>query len=143
MARSDFWFSFPFRVRYAEIDAQGIVFNGVYLTYFDTAITEYLREMNYDFEKQIEDTNTDFHVVKVVVEFAGPVRFDDEIDVCVRTGRIGNSSVTFTIEIFPKGKDKVLTKGEVIWVNAIRGEHQSAPVPEGLIQKIREHEPSV
>lgn len=35
--RADFGFFFPIRVRYAEIDGQGVVFNAHYLTYYDTA----------------------------------------------------------------------------------------------------------
>lgn len=119
---------------------QGIVFNGVYLTYFDTAITEYTRAMDYSLEQQIAETNTDFHVVRVLTEFAAPVHFDDDIDVHVRTGRIGNSSITFLLEIHIKGEDKAVTTGEVVWVNAIRGKHESAPVPEKLIEIIRSRE---
>ena len=48
MSRSEFKFSFPFRVRYSEVDGQKIVFNAHYLTYFDTAITEYFRALPYD-----------------------------------------------------------------------------------------------
>lgn len=40
MAREDFSFFHPLRVRWAEVDMQGIVFNGHYLTYFDVAFTE-------------------------------------------------------------------------------------------------------
>ncbi|MEC7649574.1 MAG: acyl-CoA thioesterase, partial [Pseudomonadota bacterium] len=43
MAKSDFKFAWPFRVRYSEVDGQMIVFNAHYLTYYDTAITEYFR----------------------------------------------------------------------------------------------------
>lgn len=43
--REEFWFHFPFRVRYSEVDAQAVVFNAHYLTYFDTAITEYFRAL--------------------------------------------------------------------------------------------------
>ena len=43
MARSDFKFSVRKRVRYAEIDAQAVVFNSRYLEYFDIGITEYWR----------------------------------------------------------------------------------------------------
>lgn len=140
MARSDFWYSMPFRVRYAECDMQGIVFNGIYFTYFDTAITEYLRAMDYSLIEQVETTGTDFHVVKALAEFAAPVRFDDHIDVCVRTGRIGKSSIQFLLEIHPHGGDRVLTTGEIVWVNAYQGKHESAPVPEKLAAAIRERE---
>ena len=46
MHREDFRFFFPFRVRYAEVDGQNVVFNAHYLTYFDTSITEYFRAMD-------------------------------------------------------------------------------------------------
>ena len=48
MSREQFWFFHPFRVRYSEIDGQGVVFNAHYLTYFDTTITEYFRALGYD-----------------------------------------------------------------------------------------------
>jgi acyl-CoA thioesterase FadM len=37
---SHYNFHYPLRVRWAEVDRQGIVFNGHYLTYFDVGITE-------------------------------------------------------------------------------------------------------
>ena len=38
MARADFRFAHRMRVRWAEVDKQGIVFNGHYLMYFDVAM---------------------------------------------------------------------------------------------------------
>jgi len=140
MARDNYWFSFPFRVRYAEIDAQGIVFNGVYATYFDTAITEYLRALGYDLMGQLESTGTDFHTVRFLVEYRAPIQFDDEIDVCVRTERIGRSSVTFACEIHPKSEDRVLTTGEVVWVNTDQSSRTPAPVPEDFVARVWEKE---
>ncbi|MGA7330074.1 MAG: thioesterase family protein [Rhodomicrobium sp.] len=93
--RSEFWFFFPLRVRYAEVDQQGIVFNAHYLTYFDVGITEYFRALGYDYTSQPARTGTDFHVVKSLVEYKAPVRFDEEIEVAVRTARLGRTSLTF------------------------------------------------
>ena len=140
MAKSDYKFCFPFRVRYAETDAQGIVFFSHYLTYFDTAINEYLRDLPYNYIEHVKQTGTDFHVVKVTVEFYAPSHFDDEIEVCVRTGRIGKSSLTFFIEIFPKNSETVLVKGEVVWVNTNQKTHKSVPLPDGLAVKLRNTE---
>ncbi len=140
MARADYWFSFPFRVRYAEIDGQSIVFNGVYLTYFDTAITEYMRALDYDYLGQIERTGTDFHTVKALVEFKAPIRFDEEIDVFVRAARLGRSSLSFALEIHPKDREELRTTGEVVWVNADQAAHTSAPVPPDLVAILEEKE---
>jgi len=137
MAKSDFKFFFPFRVRYAETDAQGIVFYAHYLTYFDTAINEYLRYLPFNYIEHVRNTGTDFHVIKVVVEFFAPSHFDDEIEVYVRTGRIGRSSMTFLIEIFPKNGVTALVKGEVVWVNTDQKAHKSVPLPEELVVKLR------
>ena len=79
-ARGDFWFFWPTRVRYAEIDGQGVVFNAVYLTYFDTAITEYIRALPYEYNLGGDKAaGTDFHAVKATVEFKAPIRFDADI----------------------------------------------------------------
>ena len=137
MAKSDFKFCFPFRVRYAETDAQGIVFYAHYLTYFDTAINEYLRYLPFNYIEHVRNTGTDFHVIKVVVEFFAPSHFDDEIEVYVRTARIGRSSMTFLIEIFPKNGETALVKGEVVWVNTDQKAHKSVPLPEELVVKLR------
>jgi len=137
MAKSDFKFFFPLRVRYAETDAQGIVFYAHYLTYFDTAINEYLRYLPFNYIEHVRNTGTDFHVIKVVVEFFAPSHFDDEIEVHVRTGRIGRSSMTFLIEIFPKNGETALVKGEVVWVNTDQKAHKSVPLPEELVVKLR------
>ena len=137
MAKSDYKFFFPFRVRYAETDAQGIVFYAHYLTYFDTAINEYLRNLPFNYVEHVKRTGTDFHVVKAVIEFFSPSHFDDEINVHVRTGKIGRSSLTFLTEIFPKNEETTLVKGEVVWVNTNQEAKKSAPLPEELVVKLR------
>jgi acyl-CoA thioester hydrolase len=140
MAKSDYKFFFPFRVRYAETDAQGIVFYGNYLTYFDTAITEYLRDLPFDYVDHVKRTGTDFHVVKAVIEFFVPSHFDDEIEVHIRTGKIGRSSLTFLIEIFPKNEETPLVRGEVVWVNTHQKAKKSASLPEELVARVKERE---
>ena len=140
MPKSDFNFHFPFRVRCAEVDFQGIVFNSHYLTYFDTAITEYFRVLPYDFIEHVTRTGTDFHIVKALVEFFGPSHFDDEIEAHVRTARIGRSSMTFVVEIFPKNEETTLVRGEIVWVNTDQNNHKSAPVQQDLIDLIKAKE---
>lgn len=136
MARSSYRFFFNFRVRYSEVDGQMIVFNAHYLTYFDTAITEFFRDLPYDYREQVKRTGTDFHTVKTLVEYFGPIHFDDNIEVGVRTARIGKSSLTFHLEIHPKGRDSCLASGEVVWVNTDQKSHRSAPLSTQLVEKL-------
>lgn len=130
--RETFWFHFPFRVRYSEVDAQAVVFNAHYLTYFDTAITEYFRALGYDYLGEVARTGIDFHTVKSVVEYKAPIRFDEDIDVCVRVARIGRSSITLALAIFAKGSEDLHATGEIIWVATDQKTHQSVAVTEEL-----------
>jgi len=137
MARSDYAFFYPFRVRYSEIDGQMIVFNAHYLTYFDTAISEYFRALPYDYREQVKATGEDFHTVKTLVEYSQPIYFDQDIDVGVRTARIGRSSLTFRLEIHPKDEDSCLASGEVVCVNTDQTSQRSAALREELTDKLR------
>jgi acyl-CoA thioester hydrolase len=130
--REEFWFHHPFRVRYSEVDAQAVVFNAHYLTYFDTSITEYFRALGYDYLGEVTRTGNDFHIVRSVVEYKAPIRFDEEIDVCVRVANIGRSSITLALAIFAKGGEDLRATGEVVWVCIDRKTHRSVAVPESL-----------
>ncbi|QPF82765.1 acyl-CoA thioesterase [Bradyrhizobium genosp. L] len=130
--REAFWFHFPFRVRYSEVDAQAVVFNAHYLTYFDTAITEYFRAVGYDYLGEVARSGIDFHTVKSVVEYKAPIRFDEDIDVCVRVAKIGRSSITLALAIFATGSDDLRATGEIIWVATDQTTHQSVAVTEEL-----------
>jgi acyl-CoA thioester hydrolase len=132
MSRDRFWFFHPFRVRYSEIDGQGVVFNAHYLTYFDTSITEYFRALGYDQYSDSRKTGIDFHVVKSLIEYKAPVLFDWELDVGARVARIGNSSLTFELAIFRKGGTEALVTGEIVWVYTDQNTHRPVPIPKSI-----------
>jgi acyl-CoA thioester hydrolase len=131
-SRSDFAFFASFRVRYNETDAQGVVFYGNYLIYYDVSLNEFLRWLGYDYKNQPKHTGTDFHVVKASAEYAAPLRFEDEFEVGVRISRIGRASIAFETALFPKGAETPSATGEIVWVNADQSTGKSAPVPETL-----------
>jgi acyl-CoA thioester hydrolase len=135
--RDGFRFWHPFRVRYSEIDGQGIVFNAHYLTYYDTAITEYFRRIGYDYEGEKRRTGNDFHLVRSLVEYQAPIRFDEVIDVAVRVPRIGRSSMVFELAIFGEGENDSRATGENIWVNTDQTTHRTEPVDDALIGLVR------
>lgn len=132
MDRQDFNFFHPFRVRYSEIDAQSVVFNAHYLTYFDTAISEYFRNLSYDHQDYVKRTGLDFHLVKSLVLYEKPILFDAEIEVGCRVEKIGRTSITFALAIFAKGEDTRYCTGEIIWVNTNQTTHKTEPVDDTI-----------
>ncbi len=140
MARSDFRFFHRLRIRYAEVDAQGVVFNAHYLTYFDVAHTEYMRAAGYDYKAEVARSGLDFHLVKSVVEYRKPLVFDQEVDVCVRAARIGRTSVTNLFEIHAADADDLLASGETVIVCADLATHRPVPVMPAFLDAMRRME---
>jgi YbgC/YbaW family acyl-CoA thioester hydrolase len=138
MARQDFRFSHRLRVRWAEVDRQGIVFNGHYLAYFDVGITEYYRALGYPYPDGLAQHGTDLYVRKAEVEYEASAGYDDEIDICVRVDRLGQSSFDFRIEIHRA--DRLLASGKVVYVNADPVARKSAPLPDFLRKAIKSFE---
>lgn len=138
MARADFTARHRLRVRWAETDMQGIVFNGHYLTYFDVAVTEYWRAIGLPYPQTTADTGGELYTVKATVEYHAPARYDDVLDVLIRCARIGRSSLAFRIEIWRA--EEHLTSGELIYVHADPKLGRAAPLSARLAAAIRRFE---
>jgi len=134
VARGDFAFTHPLRVRWAEVDRQGIVFNGHYLTYFDVGITEYWRAIGYPYPGALLEQGNDTFAVKATIEYKAPAQYDDLLDVMVRVGRIGRTSLQFVLQI-DRGETQLIS-GELIYVNADTHTRKPAPVPAFLREAI-------
>jgi YbgC/YbaW family acyl-CoA thioester hydrolase len=130
MNRSDFRFAERLRVRWVEVDLQKIVFNGHYLMYFDTAVAGWWRAMALPYEDTMHALGGDFFVRKATVEYEGPARYDDQIEVGMRCARIGNSSMLLQGAVF-RGGQRLVT-GELVYVYADPRTHTPMPVPPPL-----------
>ncbi len=130
MKRSDFRFLDRLRVRWAEIDAQKIVFNGHYLMYFDTALAGYWRALAMPYAQTLEQLGGDLFVRKATVEYQASARYDDMLDIGVRCGRIGNASIVFSAAAFRQ--DQLLVSCELVYVFADPHSQTSKPVPPTL-----------
>jgi len=118
------------RVRWAETDMQGIVFNGHYLTYFDVAITEYWRAIGMPYPAALAGTGADLFAVKSTAEYLAPARYDDVIEVGCRAARLGRSSIGFELAIWRDGEP--ITKGEVVYACADPVARRAIPIPAAL-----------
>ena len=128
--RSDFRHLERLRVRWAEVDLQKIVFNGHYLTYFDTAIAGYWRAMALPYEASLRSLDGDLFVRSARVDYLAPARYDDLLEVGIRKERIGNSSIVFSAAVFHG--ERPLVEGELVYVFADPATRTPRPVPQAL-----------
>jgi len=132
MNKQEFRFFDRLRVRWAEIDAQKIVFNGHYLMYFDTAMTAYWRALALPYAETMESLGGDLYVRKATLEYHASARQDDVLDIGMRCARIGNSSMVFSGGVFRQSE--LLVSGEIIYVFADPRSQTSKPVADSLRQ---------
>jgi YbgC/YbaW family acyl-CoA thioester hydrolase len=130
MQRSDFRFLERLRVRWAEIDAQQIVFNGHYLTYFDTAIAGYWRALALPYAETMASFGGDLFVRKATLEYLGSARYDDVLEIGIECQRVGNSSMIFRGGAFRQGE--LLVSCELVYVFADPVAKLAKPVPPEL-----------
>lgn len=130
MNRSDFRYAERMRVRWVEVDLQKIVFNGHYLMYFDTAVAGWWRALALPYESSVQALGGDFFVRKATVEYEGPARYDDLLDVGIRCERVGNTSMLLRAAVFREGRR--LVTGELVYVWADPATHTPQPVPAAL-----------
>jgi len=107
-------FRFLFRVRYGECDPQNIVFNARWGDYVDVACTEYLRAMF-----GVPDTGAvglHIRLVRQLIEWKEPGRFDDVIDAEVRTLKVGTTSFTLATVFRRLADAAVLAMVDTVYV---------------------------
>ena len=85
-----------FRVRYSEVDPQGVVFNARYLEYADILVTEYFRALGIGFSS---DDSPEFHVARAEIDYRRPLRADELVEGRLRVSRIGTSSVHMAVAL--------------------------------------------
>jgi YbgC/YbaW family acyl-CoA thioester hydrolase len=93
-SRPGYSFSTRFKVRYAEIDGQRVVFNSRYLEYADVAVSEYWDWTGIGDKLGAAWYDTEFHVRRATVDYLKPLVLGDTIHAFVRIDRIGTSSLT-------------------------------------------------
>lgn len=138
MKRTDFRHLEALRVRWAEIDAQGIVFNGHYLTYLDTAISGYWRALAIPYHDTMKTLGGDLYVRRATLDYRGSARYDDRLDIGIRVREFGNSSMMVDAAVFHGAQ--MLVQAEMIYVFADPATQTPLRLPDTLRQVILDFE---
>src|SRR5207237_7402387 len=118
--------SHKLRVRYAECDVQGVVFNSHYLAYFDTSITELWRAGIGGYQVML-DRGLDIVVAEANLRFLVSARFDHEITMEFAITRMGNTSIASDHRISYHGQS--LVEGTLAHVVVDRQTLAKTPIP--------------
>ena len=129
--RPPFKYSALSRVWFSDTDAQGVVYYGRYLPYFDHARTEYHRHLG-----GLAIQGAEFVMRACDVDYLAPARFDDLIESFVRVSRIGTTSVTYEFEAHRLPDETRMVTATQVLVLVDLASRRPTPVPHELRARI-------
>jgi acyl-CoA thioester hydrolase len=135
--KAPFKYSSLTRVGFSDTDAQGIVYYGRYLPYFDQARVEYARHLG-----MLATGPEEFEFVMRAntIEYLAPARFDDLLEVFIRVSRIGRTSATYECAAYRVDDDVLMVTAQQTLVLVDLDERKACPVPQWFRERIREFE---
>jgi len=114
------------RVGFSDTDAQGIVYYGRYLPYFDLARVEYHRHLDLLGEAMCEEQ---FVMRASSVEYFAPAQFDDLIEIFIRLRKIGRTSATYECAAYRVEDDVLMVTATQTLVLVDLKERKARPIP--------------
>ena len=141
MARADFAVRHDIRVRYNEIDGQGIVFNGNYLIYADIGVTELFRALGEGLPGPFfAQYGTDIVMVNAEIDYHASARLDEMIVVASRVARFGRTSFVIHVALFRDdgtGARERLTDMALTYAHVEQDLAKAVPLPAIFIADVR------
>lgn len=128
--RNDCIFFCPVRVRYGEVDQQGVVYNGHYIVYTDVAIGEFFRAKGYTYNELVNKHASEVCHKKSTFEYISSAFEDDMLEVGIRVIKVGNRSFTLGFEIYRENEDELLVTAEIVYVGYDKEGRCSRPITE-------------
>jgi acyl-CoA thioester hydrolase len=126
-------------VGFSDTDAQGIVYYGRYLPYFDLARVEYHRNLGL-LGMDIGEEGEEFVMRACTIEYHAPAVFDDLINVHVRVAKIGRTSVTFELAAYRARDDVLMVTATQTLVLVDLDERKACAIPDAYKETIRAFE---
>lgn len=134
VSEDPFRFFHRLRVRWGECDMQGIVFNPRYMEFVDAAFTEYWRTIGMPYPEAFLAGGTDTFMVAAQINYRDAARFDDELDIGIRTEYFGTTSFRIGFSIRRDGA--ILVEGAASYVNGGSVTRMPVAVPSVLVEKV-------
>jgi acyl-CoA thioester hydrolase len=127
---------FPFThretARFRDLDPMGHVNNSVYLTWIETARIEFLRHLG-TFD-QPDTGGMAMILARIELDFRSAVGFGEELEIGVRTARLGTKS--FDLEYELRTADRVVAEAKTVLVAYDYNRNESKEIPEEWRQRL-------
>ncbi len=118
------------KVRYSDTDAQGIVFNGNYATYFDDTLTDFFDLVGYPWGE------VEVVLARLEIDYRSPARLGETLVTGARVDKIGHTSLTIRLRTWSESGERTVADGRQVQVVVSGGDFRPVPVPPALVAAI-------
>lgn len=132
MSASSRLFSLPIRVYWEDTDAGGVVYHARYLHFLERARSEWLRTLGVVQSTWRDTHDLLFAVHSMRIEFRGPARMDDLLEVAVNGLKTGRASLEFEQTIHRAGERKELLNATIKVACLDASRFGPTPLPEQI-----------
>jgi acyl-CoA thioester hydrolase len=115
--------------RWMDNDIYGHINNALYYAFFDTTINEYLIAAG---GLNITSGAVVAFAAESQCQYLRPLAFPGVIDVGLRVGKLGNSSVRYELAIFKQGETYAAATGYFVHVFVDRETQRPVPMPAAI-----------
>lgn len=127
------YFTVSDRVRWSEVDGAGIIYFGAYVRFIELAEMELMRAVGLPYSDVFERFDIWLPRVHLEFDFFAPARLDELLEVRTRIARIGNSSITFRLEMWNQTAAKYCAQATMVVACVNRRTLASRPLPDDIV----------
>ncbi|WP_137886381.1 thioesterase family protein [Pseudomonas sp. 2FE] len=133
--RADYKHFQPISTRWHDNDLYGHVNNVTYYSFFDSAVNGYLIEQG---GLDIHDGEVVGFVVSSSCDYFASIAFPERIEIGLRVGKLGNSSVQYELAVFKQGEEEACAAGRFVHVFVDRASNRPVSIPPRLREALAE-----
>lgn len=120
-------------VRFGDVDQAGIVYYPKLVDYFHVAMEDFFQHtIGVDYALLITRQHFGFPAVNLHVDFLGPIRYGDRVEIETNVEKVGDTSVTFRFVVTKKGETDPVAVARIVTVSMNLNTYNKTPVPTWL-----------
>lgn len=129
---------FQIRVRYGETDQMNVVYHANYITYFEVARTESIRELGFTY-REMEAMGVEMPVTEIIIRYLRPAHYDELLTVKTQLRTLPEKHhIDFYQEIF-NDNGKLITSGKVTLFFLDKVTKKRSKMPDILRDKLAQY----
>ena len=128
-------FIYKRKIRFQDTDAAGVIFFPNQFCFYQEAFEAFLENIGYDLATVTRKNKHHLPVIYAEADYSAPLRLGDTIEIQLKVTHVGNSSLTFQVDILKQGRIRA-GRVKVVHVSVDARTRKKTSLPPSLRKKM-------